>query len=106
MALWSGFVSIGLGPAFEAGNNPLIDAVEVYAIERKKIQHLIPTSLQMETNLFPNRELSEENNGTTRTLVILTTRVLSSLCQLVDATLDENTPKGGSLTQLIRSTAL
>jgi hypothetical protein len=105
IALRSGFVSIGLGPTFEVGNNPLIDAVEVYAIERKKIQHLIPTSLQMETTFFPSRDLSEENDGATRAL-ILTTRVLSSLYQLVDATLDENTPEGRALKELIRSTAL
>jgi hypothetical protein len=106
LAVRNGFVSIGLGPTFESGSNPLVDAVEVYAIEKKKIQHLIPKSLEhTQAKHRVNAEVAREGNGFTQTLV-LTTRILSFLYQIVAATLDEDTPEGKSLKHLIRSTAL
>jgi hypothetical protein len=106
VALRNGFVSVGLGPAFESGSNPLVDAFEIYAIEREKVQHYIPTSL--ETNLAKHRlEVEMTNEGThfVQSLV-LKTRILSFLYRLVSASLDQNTQEGKSLKHLIRSTAL
>lgn len=47
-ALRNGFVSLGIGPSFDSGNNPLIDAIEVYAATREQISHWLPlTSSEM-----------------------------------------------------------
>jgi hypothetical protein len=44
LGLRNGFVSIGIGPSFDSGNNPLVDAIEVYAARRGRISHWLPLS--------------------------------------------------------------
>ena len=102
MTMRNGFVSIALGPAFESGSNPLVDAVEVYAVERKRVQHFVPTSL--EKNLV-QAKVTNEGTHFVRSLV-LKTRILSFLYRLISASLDQNTQEGKALKNLIRSTAL
>ena len=41
-ALRNGFVTLGIGPSFDSGNNPLLDSVEVYAAKREQISHWLP----------------------------------------------------------------
>lgn len=106
MALRSGSVSVGLGPTFETGNSPIVDAIEVYAVERKKIRHLIPQTLEgSRVNDISFSKTSTETNDCASTLA-LKTRILSFLYQLVGARVNQETPEGKSLKHLIRSTAL
>ena len=105
MAVRSGSVSIGLGPTFESGNSPLVDAVEVYAVPKKRLHHLIPQALEGKlVGDCVQAKVPPERSDCASTLV-LKTRILSFLYQLVGARLNQDTPEGKSLKHLIRSTA-
>ncbi|KAI2506062.1 zinc ion binding protein [Fragilaria crotonensis] len=108
MAVRSGSVSVGLGPTFESGNSPMVDAIEVYAVERNRIRHLVPQTLECSReNVYdwsPSK-MSTEQSDCASTLV-LNTRILSFLYQLVGARVNHDTLEGKSLKHLIRSTAL
>mmetsp|Transcript_28026 Transcript_28026/g.42742 ORF Transcript_28026/g.42742 Transcript_28026/m.42742 type:complete len:4540 (+) Transcript_28026:153-13772(+) len=100
MAVRNGFVSISFGPTFESGNNPVIDAIEVYAIEKRKLQQFI-LKQEKQTMSSELRNAGISHNAYSRRLV-LTMRILSHLFQILEATLDTNTSEGGSLKQLVR----
>ena len=101
-----GSVSVGLGPGHQSGNNPLVDAIEVYAVEKKRVFNLVPRLLESDqATKCPQDEIASEVSASARALA-LKTQILSLLYQLIGANLDHETPEGLSLKHLIRSTAL
>ena len=106
----NGFVSIGIGASFESNkNSPLVDAIEVYAQERKKMPHLFPpvlekgdlvSSKENVASLFPDRETSRNALG-------LSILALTHICYLVDKSLDRSSDGNlQTLLRLIQVTAL
>ena len=51
LGLRNGFISLGIGPSFDTGNNPLLDAIEVYATTRAKISHWLPLTSHMKQHV-------------------------------------------------------
>ena len=108
MVLRSKTVSIAVGPTFESGKNPAIDAIEVYAVEKTRVFHLIPRSLepsQIGGCSLKEVSSSDSNCNQVRALV-RKTRILSLLFPLVGGLVAPGTPEEMSLKHLIRSTAI
>jgi hypothetical protein len=84
VAVRSGVISIGVGPAVDSGNNPLIDSMEVYAIEKRKILNLFPPQLESTRLLRPwSSDGDGDQEGSFSGTLNLTTKVLSLLYQLL-----------------------
>jgi hypothetical protein len=106
----NGFVSIGIGASFELNKNPpLVDAIEVYAQERRKMQHLFPpllgkgdlvSSNESVVSLFPDREAS-------RNTLDLSILALTHIYYLVEKSFDRSSEDSlQTLLRLIQVTAL
>ena len=105
LSVRNGFVSLGFGPPVVAGNNALVDAIEVYAIERSKIEYFIPTQLTVSgTHEMEQQAKQTSANGNSVNSVVLQLRILSHLLELFNR--DTRTPQISVLKQLLQKTAL
>jgi E3 ubiquitin-protein ligase UBR4 len=67
LGLRNGFVSIGIGPSFDSGNNPLVDAIEVYAASRGQISHWLPLTSLTSQNLQQTDKATSRGTVQTQT---------------------------------------
>jgi len=107
----SGCVSIVIGAPFETGNRSIVDAVEVYALDRSKLSHLflgqekrVQTSNRQNDYVSLKSNLVDESN---RQGLILSMLTLTHFCQICKG----KVPKPLSLNRdtfrlLIKATAL
>jgi hypothetical protein len=98
----NGFVSLGIGPVNEKASFPVIDAVEVYAVARSKVQHLIPQNLK---DFISNRNM--ENESVPRSLALTNTlsqvsHILSYIYRLVGVYLTKSDSACESFEPLLR----
>ena len=69
-------LSIGMSPAFDTTSNPVLDSLEVYALERKlAIQTWLPTEL-----CLPAFSVEDKHSLDTRTALMLSCSSLESIC--------------------------
>jgi GRF zinc finger len=102
-AVRNGFISLGIGPVNEKDSFPVLDAVEVYAISRSKVQHLIPQALG---NFISSR--SKVNESVPRSVASSNTlnqiaHILSYVYGLVGVCLTKNSSACASFEPLIRN---
>lgn len=74
----TGIVTVGISQAHEASSNALVDAVEVYAMEKKEIASWLPTTL---SNRFCG--VSNQIETCTDTSLVVTANALASLSSLL-----------------------
>lgn len=107
LAVRSGVVTISIGSSFETTKSPpIIDSVEVYALERKKLPHLFPTHNEYEPAVdIKMGDLSfVEGSRKSLDVSILT---ITHLCNLLGKTVDLSSQIGPkTLRRLIQVTAL
>eukprot|EP00567_Pseudictyota_dubia_P000460 CAMPEP_0197467594 /NCGR_PEP_ID=MMETSP1175-20131217/65650_1 /TAXON_ID=1003142 /ORGANISM="Triceratium dubium, Strain CCMP147" /LENGTH=809 /DNA_ID=CAMNT_0043003671 /DNA_START=75 /DNA_END=2501 /DNA_ORIENTATION=- len=79
----SDFVSLSIGPAFDSSNNPLVDAVEVYALPRDDMHFLHPnySSANADATSSCNDESSQRQQRFSPEVVLTDQRFRRSLDQ-------------------------
>jgi len=109
--LRNGFVPLGIGPSFDSGNNPLLDAVEVYAARREQISHWLPLTCSEMGSAEPQDKILSEvttqpKTPTGENRLALCVAALTHLLQVLQTT-SEVTPEAYlTIGQLIQATAL
>jgi hypothetical protein len=78
----TGTLAIGISQAYDPTSNALVDAMEVYAIDRQEVDPWLPKKLSAEAQeSFESSEGGEDAHGSKA--LILATRSLEALCNLI-----------------------
>lgn len=111
-SLRNGFVSLGIGPSFDSGNNPLIDAVEVYAAKREQICHWLPLSCS-EMHSATVQEDAETDDTVTRPeesilqdKLALSVEMVTHLLQILQTSSEISSESQETVRTLIETSAL
>lgn len=113
LALRNGLVSFGIGESFDSSNTAVIDAIEVYAMDRETVESWLPKSLfcQEASSQFcspaqmPSASAQQEGKLSPKSL-ILSARALTYLCSLIGPGKVISDEEKKFLRQLIQDTAL
>lgn len=114
----NGFVSVGLGPAFDSSSNCVVDSVEVYGVKRSSTESWLPTTYFAREEKSPSImyplassdtttpvTLEGESDGPTDGL-ISSARALTFFCELVGSNKFISEGERDFLRQLVQETAL
>ena len=78
----TGVLSVGISHAFDSTSSPLLDAIEIYAINRQEVDPWLPRRLS--TNPTAKLDLSDPcDDSQTSKALVLSSRSLEALCELV-----------------------
>ena len=110
-SLRNGFVSLGIGPSFDSGNNPLLDAIEVYAATREQISHWLPLTLSEMYNTQPQVKATSNTSIQAKvpvkeTRLALTVAALAHILQVLRTSTDVTPEARETVRYLVQDTAL
>ena len=114
LSIRNGFVSLGIGGTLDSSNNPLIDAVEVYATSRKIIDTWLPKSFFPAKGMSDSVVLSrpqdtdsqDEKTNNDADMLELSAKALLSLCQVLGGGKVLSREERNFLRDLVKETAL
>jgi hypothetical protein len=113
LSVRNGLVSVGIGPPFDSASNVVIDAMEVYGVERSSIDKYLPKAYftagdtaQTTISPIPHLRTSLELDSAESAGLILSSRALSFLCELVGSKRLISDGEREFLRQLVQETAL
>lgn len=110
-SLRNGFVTLGIGPSFDSGNNPLIDAIEVYAARREQISHWLPLTCSEMHSDQPDEAVTSQvvtrlECSAGEDKLALSVASLTHLLQVLGATSEVSPEAHETIRQLVQGTAL
>lgn len=113
LSVRNGLVSVGIGRTFDSTSNVIIDAMEVYGVERHIVDTYLPkryfaTGDAAQTNLsrVPHVQPSLQQSSADSEGLIMSSRALSFLCELVRSNKLLSDVERGFLRRLVQETAL
>ena len=106
LTMRSGVLGIGISQAFDATSNPLLDSLEVYAVERQAIESWLPRVLCNEVPI--SSAVGEECVGDSRTpgAVVMACRSLESLCDILGPAKSLPKTESDLLKRMVQDTAV
>jgi len=107
LGLRNGFVTVGVASSF-SGTNPMIDAIQVYAIDRKTIRSWVPTvcSHPMILTFSTQNIVTSPNPEDTNLSLVRTLRALKHLHHILDSDWKQGTVESVILKRLVRAIAV
>lgn len=102
----SGVLAIGISQAHDGSSSPLIDALEVYAYDRREIEAWLPKILSVDGfNAADTSDDGRDDNAVTKGMV-MASRSLESLCDLLGPSQSLPATESDLLKRMVQQTAV